>query len=77
MTMSVRFCMVWLMNFDWRDAACFETYDHRFHGTRIEQQEVRRDYCLNCPVKDECGDLAEYAREKSGMWGGMMAGKGV
>ena len=75
--MSVRFCMVWLMRFDWTDANCFGSFDLRFHGTVIEQQEVRRDYCLGCPVRDECGDLAEYAREKSGMWGGMTVSAGV
>ncbi len=57
--------------YDWfHDAACKDTFDLRFHGTAGEQDEVRRLYCLDCPVKMDCLSLAGVASERRGLWGG-------
>ena len=67
---SSRGAKVHLM-YDWyRDAACKDSFDHRFHGTPTEQNEVRQLYCIDCPVKVECLASAGVASERYGLWGG-------
>lgn len=57
------------------DAACYESYDERFMGTPEQQDEVRREYCIECRVIDECGQYAKDTRMKIGVWGGRKLGR--
>ena len=57
---------------DWfKDAACRDSFDLRFFGSQSEQVEVRREFCLDCPVKYECRSLAELSGASRGVWGGL------
>lgn len=57
---------------DWHgDAACIGTFDHRFHGTTDEQEEVKIEYCCGCPVRAECLAVIQVSRERCGLWGGV------
>ena len=76
-TMSARFCMVWLMRLDWRDAACHDTFDLRFFGTVTDQKVMRLKYCLECPLIKECRMMAVIHNEKAGLWGGHSIGRGA
>ena len=58
------------MNEWFNDAACKDTYDPRFHGSKDQQDEVRVLYCVDCPVRAECLSLAVRIGEKQGLWGG-------
>jgi len=60
-----------MRNSDWfYDAACLESYDHRFFGSMADQAEVRALYCVDCPVKADCLVMATAAGEARGLWGG-------
>lgn len=58
-----------------RASACLEVLPCAGHGreywfgSRLEQETAARA-CLECPLMVECGQYADAARERHGVWGG-------
>ena len=53
----------------WARAACRDSFDLRFFGH--DQDGARLEYCVECPVREECLDLRVQSKEKYGLWGGI------
>lgn len=54
----------------WVRAACYKSFDWRFHGTDKERGDVRAEYCAVCPVQTECAKDKVKERDARGAWAG-------
>jgi WhiB family transcriptional regulator, redox-sensing transcriptional regulator len=61
---------------DWRkDATCRDLNPELFFpigvtGQAVDQIEIAKMYCGNCPSKDQCLEFAVTTNQEYGVWGG-------
>ena len=63
----------------WRkEARCLDADPSLFDGPEDEKPDVRaaredvaREICASCPVRQNCLDFANRMRARSGIWGGL------
>lgn len=60
----------------WQErSACRDAEADLFFSTEDEDQKRAREYCVTCPVQQECLRHAIENREMYGIWGGMFEGE--